>query len=326
MELITRPWRRYHVSYDTVTEIESAILADPRVVAAESHPLSERMIVGATRLLRRSGADIASILRAGSRTGSSKGENRDYLAVMMEVDAARVAPWFIRDARKSIYLWDAWPGRHSAVKAFVESWGVQYAFVSSSQAVERLSRMSEKCTFVWVPEAIDPDRYQHRPVREKDIDVLQLGRKYEAHHEQIVPALQKAGKTYLYEREKGRIIFPAREEFVSGLARSKVSICVPSSLTHPERAGDIETMTLRYLQSIVSKSVVLGHAPAEMVELFGYNPVVEIDMADPAGQVLDILSNYENYLSLVERNFNVVTGYHTWSNRWQRIAGILFAA
>ena len=53
-----------------------------------------------------------------------------------------------------------------------------------------------------------------------------------------------------------------RDAFIDGLARSRVSICVPSSVTHPERAGDIETMTIRYLQSMVSKCVVLGRAPA----------------------------------------------------------------
>jgi hypothetical protein len=139
-----------------------------------------------------------------------------------------------------------------------------------------------------------------------------------------VPALKKAGKTYVYETEKGKIIFPGREEFVRGLARARVSICVPSSITHPERAGDIETMTIRYLQSIASKCLVLGHAPAEMVELFGYNPVVEIDMSDPVGQVLDILGRYEDYLPLIERNFDRVSREHTWENRWKGMAAVLF--
>ena len=83
-------------------------------------------------------------------------------------------------------------------------------------------------------------------------------------------------------------------------------------------------MTVRYLQSMVSKCVVLGHAPSEMVELFGYNPVVEIDTLNPAAQVLDILSHYEDYLPLVERNFDVVTRGHTWRNRWQQMAAVLF--
>ncbi len=325
MELITRPPRHYHVSYDTVTEVESAILRDSRVVPAARNPLSERAIDSATRLVRRGGSDIGSLLKVRRRTRTSKEGGRDYLAVMMQMDPARVAPWFIHNARKSIYLFDAWPARHSEIAAFAENWGIQYAFVTSSQAAKRLGDLSSSCTFLWVPEGIDPARYQHRSVIEKDIDVLQLGRKYDAHHNVIAPALENAGRSYLYESEKGRLIFPTREEFVSGLARARISICVPSSMTHPNRAGDIATMTIRYLQSIVAKSVVLGHAPAEMVDLFGYNPVVEIDMTDPAGQVDEILSNYDKYLSLVERNYNVVVAHHSWADRWKRMSEVLFS-
>ena len=140
----------------------------------------------------------------------------------------------------------------------------------------------------------------------------------------ISPVLEKAGKTYLYEKEKGGIVFPSREEFVAGLARSKISICFPSSMTHPDRAGDVETMTTRYLQSMISKCLVLGHAPAEMVELFGYNPVVEMDMADPAGQIVEMLRDYASYLPFIEKNFSLVSEDHTWAKRWDRMAQVLF--
>lgn len=324
MELIVRPPGRYHVSHNTVVELEQAILADPRVVPARLNGALDSVVVGATRLLQRAGTDMGSLLRVGRRSSVAGTHARDYIAVMMELDAAKAAPWFIRTARRSIYVFDAWPARHGDIRAFVESWGIHYAFVSSSQAAARLAELCDRCTFIWVPEGVDPAQYQGLPLFEKDIDVLQLGRKYDAHHALIAPALENAGKTYLYKRQKGAIIFPRREEFVAGLARSRISICVPSSITHPQRAGDIETMTMRYLQSMVSKCVVLGHAPAEMVELFGYNPVVEIDTLTPAGQLLDILSHYEDYLPLVERNFDVVTREHTWRNRWQQMAAVLF--
>ena len=322
MELINRPPRKYHVSHDTVAELESAILADPRVVPAQASAV-EGIVDVATRGLRKAGVDIGSLFGAGSRTDSGAAPQKDYFAVMMEIDSARVAPWFIRTSRKSIYLFDAWPARHGNVRNFVETWGVQYAFVSSSQATARLSMLSDRCTFIWTPEGVDPAGYQQRSFIEKDIDVLQLGRKYDSHHALITPALETAGKTYLYEKVKGGIVFPTREEFVIGLARSKISICFPSSMTHPERSGDVETMTTRYLQSMISKCLVLGHAPAEMVELFGYNPVIEADMSDPGGQILEILSSYKSYLPLVEKNFDVVCSDHTWARRWERMAAVL---
>jgi hypothetical protein len=323
MQLVIRKARRYHVSQDTVDELEAAILRDFRVA-----PASDGLLAAGAGLLTRGasrlGLDAGKLLRAGSRDPRKTDPHRDYFAVMMNLDASRIAPWFMRDARKSVYLFDAWPSKHREIVDFAEAWGIQYAFVSSSQAAESLSRVSERCTFIWVPEGIDASRYQHRSPLERDIDVLQLGRKYDAYHAVIEPALRKAGRTYVYEKAKGSIIFPTRAEFISGLARSRISVCVPSSVTHRERAGDIETMTIRYLQSIVSKCLVVGHAPAEMVELFGYNPVVEIDIAAAGEQIVDLLANYDDFVPLIEKNFATVTELHTWDRRWERIAPVLF--
>lgn len=324
MELIVLPPRTYHVSQDTVAELESAILADSRVIPAESNRAVQAVVGGAARLFRKAGLDIGSLARARGPADSKRKSEKDYFAVMMEVDSARVAPWFIRGGRRSIYLFDAWPGRHRDIRQFVEAWGIQYAFVSSSGAAERLSALSDRCTFMWVPEGIDPARYRHRSFLEKDIDVLQLGRRYDAHHSLVAPELQSAGKIYLYEKEKGAIVFPSRADFVDGLARTRISICVPSSVTHPERAGGIETMTVRYLQSMVSKCLVLGRAPEEMIEMFGYNPIVEIDMSAPGTQILELLGRYEDYLPLVERNYEAVSTDHTWAKRWERMASVLF--
>ena len=323
MQLIVRRPRNEHVSQDTVEELEAAILRDMRVAPASGGVISEAAAIAA-RLIARAGLDAGRTLRARSRHPGSIDPARDYFAVMMDPDASRLAPWFIRDARKSVYLFDAWPSRHPEILRFTESWGVQFAFVSSSQAAERLARLSEKCTFIWVPEGVDPSRYRHRSPIERDIDVLQLGRKYDAHHRVIAQPLADAGMTYLYEKQKGQIVFPTREGFVDGLARSKISICVPSSLTHADRAGDIETMTVRYLQSMVSKCLVLGHAPAEMIELFGYNPVVEIDMISPVEQIMELLAEYNAWQPLIEKNYDTVRTMHTWDQRWRRMADVLF--
>ena len=319
MQIVTRRSSRYHVAQDTVDELEAAILRDIRVA-----PATENLLTGAasvaTRILNRGGIPAARVLGASKRDQGKA----DYFAVMMTLDASRIAPWFMRDARKSVYLFDAWPSKHREIVDFVEGWGIQYAFVSSSQAAHRLGKLSDRCTFIWVPEGVDPSRYQFRSPLERDIDVLQLGRKHDSYHALIEPALRRAGRSYLYEKSKGAIIFPKRSEFAEGLARSRVSVCVPSSITHPERAGDIETMTIRYLQSMVSKCLVVGHSPAEMIDLFGYNPVVEIDAVSPDEQIVEILDRYEEYVPLIEKNFDAVTSSHTWDNRWQRMAAVLF--
>ena len=189
-----------------------------------------------------------------------------------------------------------------------------------------MQRELAQCDVSWVPEAIEPESYAFLPAARKNIDVLQLGRRYDMLHEMLLTPLAQRGKVYLYEKEKGRIVFPTREGFVDGLARTKISVCVPSSITHPEQAGDIEVLSMRYLQSMTSKCLVVGHAPAELVSLFGYNPVVEIDMADPAQHILSLLDTFADYSALIERNYDMVTRHHTWHHRWAMISQKVFPA
>jgi hypothetical protein len=82
-------------------------------------------------------------------------------------------------------------------------------------------------------------------------------------------------------------------------------------------------LTLRYLQSIASKALIVGHAPPLLVELFGYNPVIEADFADPCEQIRGILRDYDAYRELLDRNYEVLTTRHTFQHRWAEIKAIL---
>lgn len=316
MQLILDPLEEYHVSLDTVAEFEEAMRSDPRVRTVKS----SRFVAKATgRALR-----LWKALHLGLPGAGATHRTRDCLVVLMSVDVRRCLPYFLLPGRKSVYLMDAWPSTHESIRELVRTFSVNYLFISSSMAVERLKDDLPRCTLTWVPEAIEPGNYRYLPNTAKDIDVLQLGRKYDRLHEAIRPVLEAKGTTYLYEKVKGEIVFPTREAFVDGLARTKISICVPSNITHPDRSGDIETLSVRYLQSMASKCLVVGHAPAELVSLFGYNPVIEIDMADPAGQILSLLDDFDAHTSLIERNYATVAQHHTWHHRWAMMAGILF--
>jgi hypothetical protein len=163
----------------------------------------------------------------------------------------------------------------------------------------------------------------HREYSEKDIDVLSFGRKYDLLHDKIVDDMLCNGKKYFYEKNKGEIIFKDRKDFTDGLSRTKVSVCIPSCITHPERSGNISTMTVRYLQSMASKCLVLGYMPDEMEELFDYNPIVELDINNPSKQILSILENFTSYIPLIERNYQIVVDNHTWRDRWSSIKNIL---
>ena len=243
---------------------------------------------------------------------------------MMGLDPNKYLPYGLTTGHnRSIYLFDSWPDRHEEIAKFVRFFKIDFLFVSASQSTKQLGLKLSTQSVHWVPEGINPSEYKQYGYEEKTIDVLALGRKYDLYHDLIVDHLQNNNITYLYEKIKGEIIFPTREDFIEGIAKSKISICVPSNITHPQRAGNVETMTIRYLQSIVSKCLIVGHAPKEMIELFGYNPVVEIDMLHPTQQLDSILTNYLDYIPLIEKNYEFVLQNHTWENRWSHIKEIL---
>ncbi len=165
--------------------------------------------------------------------------------------------------------------------------------------------------------------YRFRDYSRKDIDVLAFGRKYDQHHEQVVDDLEESGFTYLYEKQKGDIVFKDRLAFIDGLARTKISICVPSNITHPERSGTISTMTIRYLQSMASKTLIVGIMPEEMKLLFDYTPIIPIDMDCPAGQLTAILKDFDRDIPLIERNYAFIREHHTWAHRWNSIRQVM---
>ena len=324
MRLITRPPRKYHPSQDAVDEFDAAIAADPRIrLAAWEGPLQRAAFLAGSALFKYGGdrgLRAVPVLPARRFVGA----DLHYFAVLMGPQFAKCMPHFMLPAKKGIYLFDVWPDVRERVIAFIDTFSVDTVFISASQSAAFVGERVGAAVH-WMPEGIDPAPYRHRPLAERDIDVLQLGRKYDAYHERIVGGLERAGKTYRYEKRKGEIIFPTRQDFIDGLARARISVCVPSSITHPARSGEVETMTLRYLQSMASQCLVVGHAPEEMTRLFGYNPVVEIDMGDPTGQLLDILANMDRYAGLIARNHRAVREEHTWHARWHSMADVLFA-
>ncbi len=322
MELILNRTNQYHVSLDTVHEFEQTILSDPQVEAAKpAKALFTRLSFAIWRLLNKYRFLLSRKTEALFKTRHSN--ERVVFSVVMAPNFRQCFPYFMTTARKAIYLFDAWPSEHEVIARFVTLFDVANVFVSSRQAADMLQSKVDTSKFHWLPEGIRPEDYKQYPYESKDIDVIALGRKYDAYHELIVAHLANTHRTYLYEKAKGAIIFPSREEFVDGLARSKISICVPSSITHPARAGEIETMTIRYLQSMISKCLVVGKAPEELISLFGYNPVIEIDSDNPAGQLQSVLENFPAYVPLIENNFNTVLNQHTWSHRWERARSIL---
>jgi hypothetical protein len=215
-----------------------------------------------------------------------------------------------------LYVFDCWPRDYPRWVAYFRRHHPRITFFSARDSAAYFRDRIPGMEAMWMPEATDPGRYRKGPpLAERSLDVLELGRRYSTFHDAVTGPLRRLGWSHRFEPEPGKIIFPSFAELVDGLAATRISICFPSSLTHPARSGFVETVTHRYFESMASRCVLVGKCPRELADLFGYDPVIGADMADPVGQIVQILSDIGAYQSLVDQNHARLLEVATWDVR-----------
>lgn len=140
-------------------------------------------------------------------------------------------------------------------------------------------------------------------------------------HEAILQMRQEAPHlSYLYPEEPGRLVFPDFPSLCEGLASTKIVICYPRCRTHPEMAGDVETLTQRYWECMLSGTLIVGQAPKELVNLLGYNPVIELQTdGDIGNRLSQILDNIATYQELADKNLAAARENASWETRMTRL-------
>ena len=74
---------------------------------------------------------------------------------------------------------------------------------------------------------------------------------------------------------------------------------------------------------MLSRCIIVGRAPGELIELIGYDPVINVDWKNPEKQMEMILNNLEEYQALVDRNYAVALEKAPWSSRIADLIKIL---
>jgi hypothetical protein len=144
---------------------------------------------------------------------------------------------------------------------------------------------------------------------------MELGRKYEQYHAAITQPLSMNNHRHLYQPNSTERIFKTNQELPTAYGETKVSICFPKSVTHPDEAIGIETVTQRYFEAMASRTLIVGHCPRELSDLFGYNPIIPADLENAGQQIVEIVRRIGNYQELVDRNFEVMRTRGTWDAR-----------
>jgi hypothetical protein len=194
---------------------------------------------------------------------------------------------------------------------------VRTAFFSARWAADHFARVIPGLRTHWLPEAGDPALYRPgKPLHLRRWHVLELGRTHDPVHRRIAGPLASAGRSHLFSEPGVRIpMFEGLEALYAGIAESAVMLCFPKSVTHPASAGRVETVTQRYFEAIGSGCLPVGVCPAELRDLFGFDPVVPLSPDEPERQLLDLLEHLEQHQPMVDRNLRRMREVGTFSVR-----------
>jgi len=229
-------------------------------------------------------------------------------------------PVFSPTQRRELYLfcWDVWPSNASKWREIFDQLKPRKVFMTTSDAVRAWK--SPAVNTELMPDATDVSAFNpSTPLAERSIDVLELGRKWNWLHTAITVPLHDRGARHHYQTDDTTIVFPDAERFVQGMQDSKCVVCVPGSITHPAKFGQIAALTPRYLETMAAGAIPVGICPPDLQELMGYSPVVEIDRSRPLVAFEHILDNPSTFAELKERNRLSVEKKADWRVRIEEL-------
>lgn len=219
------------------------------------------------------------------------------------------------------FVWDCWPCYYDKVEKWLKRHKVKTAFFTSKQEMCEMQSRCPEIKMYWCPEAADTSLYKEgKQLNERSIDLLEFGRSNERIFSfanmvdtEIKHVCTKVNDKFLFSDEQLR----------DAMGDAKVTICLPRSVTHPDIAHGIETLTQRYWEAMLSRMVIVGHCPKELEELIGYNPVVEFRSLNEsesaktnnADQILDIIEHIDDYQKYGDRNREVALRLGYWRTR-----------
>lgn len=220
-------------------------------------------------------------------------------------------------------LWDVWPSTWERMYNSFKLFDIRMVFVTSSQVAEHINSKTNIHAY-WIPEGIDKNGYKNeKRLVDRQINILEMGRQHPKLHSVLVQMVEKKLLFNVASSKinadgtlnPNRLSFNSFEDLSNALSNAKILICFPQCDTNPNRAGNIETLTQRYWEGMLSGCVLLGRAPKELIQLIGYNPVIDVDWNNVDNQILEILEHIDTYQVLVDKNYDSAQNFASWDNR-----------
>ncbi len=204
------------------------------------------------------------------------------------------------------FLWDCWPGSWGVLVETLVLLKVKLCFVTSGQVRTRLQSLLPDVNFSHVYEAVNPEKFcVGKKLTDRQTPIFEIGRNHPDYHN-IAVSVFEDNPNYI----KGYV-----QDYYQTLSDTQIAVSFPRCDTHQEMAGDIETLTERYWESMLSRCLMVGRAPQELIDIMGYDPVVEVDWHRPKEQLWELCQHLSDYQDFVDKNYQLAKERGTWNKR-----------
>lgn len=202
-------------------------------------------------------------------------------------------------------------------------------FVGEPESAELLSRLLKRPVHL-LPPATDvavfsaTGRTPTEPRSDRPIDVLNIGRRDDELHRELLQWSKARDAFYVFDTLQGAHVAESAEHrraLASQLQRTKVKIASYAKRGDPE-VGDLRWIPGRVFDGLASGTLLAGHAPERtaQIDLFGREVVHDLSEADPRQAATEIARLVDTD-GAAERRANVATAMagHDWSHRWVQL-------
>jgi len=212
-------------------------------------------------------------------------------------------------------VWDCWPCFFEKMCRWLKKHQVQTAIFTSSQTAKLMQQRFPKMNILTITEGIDTNNWDEgQELKDRLIALYEIGSVKRGMFRKKHPEEYK--QLFNKPKEWG---FRTQEDYQRLLQNARMTVIFPRSITEPETAQGIETLTQRYWECMLSRILMVGHAPKELTDLIGYNPVIELDMEHDLEQIEELLAHIEDYQPLVDRNRETALKIGSWDIRMKQV-------
>lgn len=212
-------------------------------------------------------------------------------------------------------FWDCWPQFWKATEKFFLKHKVRTAFFTSSQTAKHFREIFPDMNIFHIPEGIVAGNYHSgKSLKERSVDYLEYGR-----CSLVIDStkLDSGIKVLSSRTDYDKLIGINR--LSKALADSKIVVTLTRNDNQPEIAEGVDTLTQRYWECMLSRVVLLGRAPQELIDIIGYDPTVKLDRVNYVSQINEMLAHIEDFQPLVDRNREVALKYADWCHRAEKL-------